>query len=320
MPSQHEVAISGDDTPSLMTVILKASRDPNMDVAKLSALIALQERVAANQARSEYTRALAQVAAEVEPIRKDATNPTFGRKYATLSAIDAALRPVYSRHGFSVSYGTVPAPSGSIGVSCTIAHEAGHMETLSLIAPLDTTTGGRSRTPVQALGSSVTYLKRYLLTMALPVSFYEDDDGNGGDPDKRGNPDRHVGGPPLRRDPPPRQEQGPPAETPSSVTYPPGEPSREERRRSIGDWLDDYERAIAQVRPTDRYAAEALLDREDVKQVGKIVQGEAKTRFGKLQGRVWEIIMANPQAPQPPAEPALPLEPGAVEPEEATDA
>lgn len=162
---------------TLLNLIARAAANPETDVAKLQALIELQERVLMREAKAEYMRAMARVAAALEPVRKDAVNPSFGKGYASLGAIDTAIRPIYTEHGFSVAYGTVEAPSGHIGVSCTVSHESGYSETLALHAPLDTQTGGRARTPVQAVGSTVSYLRRYLVSMAFNVATADDDDG-----------------------------------------------------------------------------------------------------------------------------------------------
>jgi hypothetical protein len=165
---------------SLLNVIERASRDSTVDVAKLTALLDMQERVTRAQAKQEFTQALSAVAGELEPVARDAKNPHTNTRYAKLEAIDAALRPIYSRHGFSVRFGSEPTADGQVHVTCTLSHVGGHSETLGLAAPVDAVgTGGRqSKTGVQAIGSTVTYLRRYLLTMALNVTFFdEDDDG-----------------------------------------------------------------------------------------------------------------------------------------------
>lgn len=165
---------------SLLNVIERASRDSSVDVAKLQALLEMSERVTRAQAKQEFTQALSAVAAELEPIARDARNTHTNTRYAKLEAIDAALRPIYSKHGFSVRFGAEPAAVGLVHVTCTLSHVGGHSETLGLAAPVDAvgTSGKTSKTGVQAIGSTVTYLRRYLLTMALNVTFMdEDDDG-----------------------------------------------------------------------------------------------------------------------------------------------
>ena len=162
------------EPPSLLNIIAEAARDPNVDVAKLTALIGLQERVQAQQAERAFIEAMGNVAELLEPVRRDARNPTFNRKYATLDAVDGMLRPHYSAHGFHVSYGARPASDGHVCITCTVWHRGGHRITECLTAPLDTQSN-KARTPLQAVGSAITYLRRYLLVMAFNVAMLDDD-------------------------------------------------------------------------------------------------------------------------------------------------
>ena len=45
---------------------------------------------------------------ELTQITRDRHNPAFHSKYATEAAIDAAARPIYTKYGFSITYGTAP--------------------------------------------------------------------------------------------------------------------------------------------------------------------------------------------------------------------
>jgi len=188
-------AITQAEEPgSLLNLIARAASDPAVDVAKMEALLAMQERVLKAQAKHDFNSAMARVAAELEPVKRDAQNPHMGNRYARLETIDTALRPIYSANGFSVRYGSEEAPAGSVRITCTVAHTGGHSETLGLTAPIDAMSGGRqARTGVQAIGSSVTYLRRYLITMAFNVTLSDDDD------------DGEAGRP--RRPPAPRREE-----------------------------------------------------------------------------------------------------------------
>jgi len=165
------------ESGSLLNLIARAASDPAVDVAKMAALLEMQERVMRAQAVHDFNAAMARVAAELEPVKRDAQNPHMGNRYARLETIDAALRPIYSAHGFSVRYGSEDAAAGSVRITCTVAHTGGHSETLALTAPIDAMSGGRqARTAVQAVGSTVTYLRRYLLNMGFNVTLYSDDD------------------------------------------------------------------------------------------------------------------------------------------------
>jgi len=79
-----------------------------------------------------------------------------------------------------VRYGSAPSPhEGWLRITCTVAHDDGYFEENYLDAPVSLTgsQGGRMAvTPVQAIGSTVTYLRRYLLGMVWNTVLADDDD------------------------------------------------------------------------------------------------------------------------------------------------
>lgn len=240
-------AIAQVEPASLLNLVARAASDPGTDVAKMQALIEMQERILTRESRAEYMRAMARVAAALEPVRKDAVNPSFGKGYASLGAIDTAIRPIYTEHGFSVAYGTVDAPPGHIGVSCTVSHESGYSETLALHAPLDTQTGGRARTPVQAVGSTVSYLRRYLVSMAFNVATADDDDGEASRRAVSQAPPMRTRREPPTREPEPEEDAGGngDAAAPEHQLWLGIHTKRLESEQDVGKWLVLYEDACA---------------------------------------------------------------------------
>jgi lysophospholipase L1-like esterase len=123
---------------------------------------------------------------ELTQILRDKPNPAFHSKYASLEAIDKAARPIYTKYGFSITYGTAPSShDGWVQVTCRLAHRSGHSEVNCLEGPVSTegARGGRiGATPIQAVGIAVSYLRRYLLQLTLNLvtaSDVADNDGNG---------------------------------------------------------------------------------------------------------------------------------------------
>jgi hypothetical protein len=148
----------------------------------------IQREVMREQAQREFNQAMADVQTEMGQVLKDATNTHTGSAYARLESIDREIRPVYTRHGFSVRFGSEPSPhEGWIRITCTVSHRGGYSETNHLDAPPDSagSQGRSNKTPVQAVGSSVSYLRRYLTVMVFNIvlaGLDDDDDGNGGAP------------------------------------------------------------------------------------------------------------------------------------------
>jgi hypothetical protein len=160
----------------LLTFLAHAVRDPAIDVAKLESLLRLQREVIADNARLQFDRAMAAAQAEMQPVLRNARNEQTNSRYADLEAIDAAIRPIYARHGFSLSFTEVPTDAATVRMAC-IVRCAGHAETYHLEAALDTAgpKGTGNKTPVQGLGSSVSYLRRYLTVMIFNVVLSSDD-------------------------------------------------------------------------------------------------------------------------------------------------
>src|SRR5678816_447304 len=127
---------------------------------------------------NEDMNALQQVITQVV---RDKPNPAFTSRYATEEQIDRAARPEYTRFGFSIRYGTAtPEVPGNIRVVCIVAHRSGYFEEHSLEAPA--VPANRGVTQLQAVGGTVTYLKRTLIKMVLNLVTSdnpEDNDGNG---------------------------------------------------------------------------------------------------------------------------------------------
>lgn len=168
----------------LASFIERAARDPAFDVPKFGELLRMQREVEHDQARKAFNRAMASAQAEMLPVVRDAKNSHLNNRYAKLETIDAAIRPIYTRWGFSVRYGSAPSPhEGWLRITCTVAHDDGYFEENYLDAPVSLTgsQGGRMAvTPVQAIGSTVTYLRRYLLGMVWNTVLADDDDDGEG--------------------------------------------------------------------------------------------------------------------------------------------
>lgn len=179
-PVETQVIVA--DTSSIMAVIARAAADPNTDVEKLERLTNLYERITDRQAEQAYSEAMNEAQEEMRPVAADANNPQTKSKYASYAALDRALRPIYTKHGFSVSFDTGDTASADmVRVICRVGHRAGHKETPHLDMPADGkgAKGGDVMTKTHATGAALTYGRRYLLGMIFNIAVGEDDDGNG---------------------------------------------------------------------------------------------------------------------------------------------
>ena len=114
--------------------------------------------------------ALIKAQSEMGSAVKDAQNPHFRSRYASLAAVIDAVIPVLNANGVGVLQ--LPSIEGSeVRLTTILMHSSGQRLSSTVGAPLG------KKQDAQAVGSAITYLRRYSLQsiMGLPV---EDDDGN----------------------------------------------------------------------------------------------------------------------------------------------
>jgi hypothetical protein len=104
---------------------------------------------------------------EVGKIAKDAKNPFFKSKYASLSGILDAISEPMVNNGLSL----VQFPEGENGLTTRLCHSSGEwMEATYSMKPVKDTPQDR--------GSAITYQRRYAVGAILSLNIDEDDDGN----------------------------------------------------------------------------------------------------------------------------------------------
>jgi hypothetical protein len=166
---------------SMLAGLERLARDTSIATDRITELFRLAERreqTLLKRVFNEDMNALQQVITQVV---RDKPNPAFTSRYATEEQIDRAARPEYTRFGFSIRYGTEkPEIPGNIRVVCIVAHRSGYFEEHALEAPA--VPANRGVTQLQAVGGTVTYLKRTLIRMVLNLVTSdnpEDNDGSG---------------------------------------------------------------------------------------------------------------------------------------------
>jgi hypothetical protein len=160
--------------PNPLALVAEAvSRGMSPEVIKQ--LMDLAERAQANDARNAFNRAFANFKAESVKIVKNCTykdGPLAGKKWANLFAAVDAIVPALSKHGLSHSWRLTKDEPQWLEVTCTLRHELGHFETVSMGGPPDT---GGAKSPIQARASSKSYLERYTLLAITGMASTEDD-------------------------------------------------------------------------------------------------------------------------------------------------
>ena len=170
---------------SLLPAIISLAKDPSVDVSKLDALLKMQASMEERQAKQEATAAFTDLTGELPRVKKNGTiklikdGVSKGEiAFAKWEDMDKVIRPLLVKHGFTLSFDTVERATGGIMVTGELMHRSGHVRTASIPLALDT---GAGRNNLQAMGSSLSYGKRYCAEMLLNiVREGDDDDGNKG--------------------------------------------------------------------------------------------------------------------------------------------
>jgi hypothetical protein len=187
----------GDNASAVLALINRIALDACADVEKLDRVMALYERLKAKEAELQYNAAKGRILKKLAGIKIVKNRPALyeienGKpqngtceafKYAPLEEIDKHLRPLLAEEQMDLSYSDEPLECGGIVIRGRLKHlPSGHYEDSYMPAPLDTT-GGKSK--VQAVGSSNSFLRRYVLCNIFNIVVVgDDDDGNGGTVDE----------------------------------------------------------------------------------------------------------------------------------------
>lgn len=163
------------ETAAVLQVIERAASNKDVDIAKLEKLLDMQERIMAKNAEMAFNRDMALMQAELPTITERGeikVNGDVRSKYAKFEDINEAVKPVLQRHGFAVNFKTETG-GAAVKVTGILTHREGHRESTDMTLPVDVS---GSKNPVQAIGSSVSYGKRYVMEALLNLTSRGQDD------------------------------------------------------------------------------------------------------------------------------------------------
>lgn len=181
MFSSREVAPMqpANDAPFL-SVIERIALSPEADINKLERMLEMQERHQRNLAEVAFARAFSEMKPKLPKIVRTKSNTQTNSKYAPIEQINEIVDPVLAQFGFSDRF-KIEQTDTHVTAICVLQHRDGHKEETKVTLPLDEAgaKGSINKTRVHAIGSSITYAKRYAKCAALNISTAEDNDGNG---------------------------------------------------------------------------------------------------------------------------------------------
>jgi hypothetical protein len=119
----------------------------------------------------EIAKALCQVQGVITNAKKDSENPFFKSSYADLASVWDAARIPLSANGLSVSQLPGSSDGSKVTITTILMHISGEWLCSSFEMPY-------IKQDPQAVGSAITYARRYALAAIIGVVADDDDDGN----------------------------------------------------------------------------------------------------------------------------------------------
>lgn len=122
---------------------------------------------------TELIKALVAFQGGLNSVGKGKTNPFYNSSYADINDILIAIRPELMKNGLAVTQGNrYCTNSNGFYITTMLVHNSGEWIKSEIRMPI----GGKK--DAQAVGSSITYGRRYGLSAMLGISVEADDDGN----------------------------------------------------------------------------------------------------------------------------------------------
>lgn len=172
----------------MMTLIERVVTNPDIDTGKIQAMLDMQRQLMRDQAERALNAVLSEIIIPVVkkngkiPLPSKTDGQTREVAFAKWPDIYKALMPILRAKDLSLSF-TAPArksDGGGAEMTGRVSHKDGAFREAQISLPLDT---GPGRNNLQAMGSTISYGKKYLTFMLLNIATEdEDDDASTADP------------------------------------------------------------------------------------------------------------------------------------------
>ncbi len=180
-------AVPVSDTQALIASIERLATDPTVKPDVVREFMEMRDRLERRAAQIDFDVAFAEMQPELPEIDKrgkiiirdknDKEVIIQSTPYALWDDTNRLIKPILAKHGFGLSFRTGTAPDGKVLVTVILSRK-GHREETSMPLVHDST---GSKNSVQAVGSSISYGKRYTACAILNITMRgEDDDGKAG--------------------------------------------------------------------------------------------------------------------------------------------
>jgi hypothetical protein len=162
----------------VVTMFERLATNPDVDVAKLEKLIAMQERILAHDAKAAFDAAFSEMQGEIPIVSEKGEILVKGElrsTYAKNEDIQRVVKPILQKHGFALRFRNEVLEGGKLKVIGILSHRSGHSESDEFVTKAD---DSGSKNDIQAIGSARSYGQRYTTLALLNIATEgEDDDG-----------------------------------------------------------------------------------------------------------------------------------------------
>lgn len=179
--AKQEPRKNGDIQVSNFYHLMDRALESENAIEVIERLYTLKEKEEDKEAKRAFNTAMVEAQKKMPTIPKDADNQQTNSKYSRLETIIKHAKPIYTDHGFSLSfYEGETSKENHIRLMVDVMHSAGHTETKWYDVPIDSTgiKGTVNKTGPHAKASSDSYARRYLTCMIFNIPTGIDDDGN----------------------------------------------------------------------------------------------------------------------------------------------
>lgn len=155
---------------------LALSKDAAIDV--IERLAALQQAQIDREAKNNFNDAMSAAQSEISNVLPDMTNKETQQKYASFKALNRAIRPVYLRHGFSLSFnGAESSKPDQVLILCDVSHKGGWTKQYMIPMACDGlgAKGGGVMSKPHAMLAASSYGRSGLLKLIFNIAIGEDD-------------------------------------------------------------------------------------------------------------------------------------------------
>lgn len=155
----------------------------NANIEVMEKVFELHQKIQADDAKKVFFAAMSKAQAIMPVVQKSNTasfrtkaGGNMAYKFASLDDVTKVVRSILPNSGLSYRY-QVKQDASTVTVKCIVSHAGGHSEDCMMSMPVD---ASGNKNALQAIASTVSYLKRYTLCAAFGIATGEDEDDGAG--------------------------------------------------------------------------------------------------------------------------------------------